>query len=546
MPDKKKRKPNDTPPPAPAADGPETIRRNFRAVAAATGTPSPDASPSLPTVDVRATVSAMASQVGMILHGAPLFRHALGLVTADEGTGTLELMTPERFVSWVEDHLAFVRWTNDGAQAESIGKDLSGKLLAADRLKAHLRELKGIHPVRLPAWRGEGAKRTVELAAVGHDLTTGILTLDAVPYPEDLPAQDGLAFLLDTLRYFGWEAEGEAHYAKRRSFAGMLAAMLGTYCHGLFPEGTAKPLIVFNGNQPGTGKSLLARMSLCAVHGAIPEGGKPETESELEKVLDSAALSRRPFLLLDDVANLRSQSINRFITSPAHECRRMHSQSLMTAPKITQVFATGNGLTITEDLERRAVIVDLFEADKATARTFPKGKEITNEWLALPETRARFLAALWCFVREWRNAGMPAGPGRKPSFERWAAVIGGILASASRLLADPFGPRLAITGGDESTRALERVLAIVAARYATEDAPRPNTAEIQEAAEAEDLLETITGFAKDARKSLGWKLKRIRGRHFTDTRGRVFQFGQRDVSTGAAYPITFLALPAGT
>jgi hypothetical protein len=319
----------------------------------------------------------------------------------------------------------------------------------------------------------------------------------------------------------------------------MLAAMIGTYCHGLFPEGTAKPLVIFNANQPGAGKSILARVTLCPVHGWIPEGGKPDSESELEKVLDSAAMARKPFLLLDDVANLRSQALNRFITSPVHECRRMHSQALMTAPKTCQVFATGNALSITEDLERRALIIDLFEAGKATDKKIAKGKEITSEWLAMPATRARFLAALWAIVREWRDEGMKMGGGRKPSFERWAAVIGGVLSFAPSL-ADPFAARKVLSGGDESTRALERVLAIVAGRYESGDTPRPDTAEILAAAEAEDLAEAITGFAKDAKKSLGWRLKRIRGRQFTDTRGRLFEFGKRDLGAGASYPITYL------
>jgi hypothetical protein len=522
--------------PAPPTGGPEAIRRNFRAVAAATGTPAPDASPSLPTVDLNATLAPMASQLGMILHGAGLFRNALGLVTVDENTGALELMTPERFCSWVEYHAAFVKYS----KAESIGKDLAGKLLAADQLRVHLRELKGVYPVRLPAWHGEGMTRTVRIAPAGHDTATGIFTLDGVPYDEDIAPEDALKFLLDTFRHFGWEAEGEPNFAKRRSFAVMLAAMLGTYCHGLFPEGTAKPFVIYNANQSGAGKSLLARVTLCPVHGWVPEGGKPESEAELEKVLDSAALARKPFLLLDDVDNLRSQALNRFLTSPVHEFRRMHSQALMSVPKVTAVYATGNSLNVTKDLDRRALVVDLFEAREATGKTIPKGKEITNEWLALPETRARFLAALWMFVRAWRDGGMPVGPGRKPSFERWAAVIGGMLVNASPLFADPFGKRNVFGGGDESTRALERVLAIVAGRYNSEDEPCPTTDEILEVAKAENLMESITT-AKDEKKSLGNRLKPLRDREFIDTRGRLFRFGKRDISVGACYPIRYLS-----
>jgi hypothetical protein len=136
---------------------------------------------------------------------------------------------------------------------------------------------------------------------------------------------------------------------------------------------------------------------------------------------------------------------------------------------------------------------------------------------------------------------MPAGPGRKPSFERWAAVVGGVVHSVSSLLADPFAVRNVLSGGDEATRALERVLAVLAGRYAMEDAPCPNCDEILAVAQEEDLLDTITNGAKDPRKSLGWRLKKIRGRHFTDTQGRLFEFGKRDISAGASYPIRYLS-----
>jgi len=517
--------------------GPEAIRRGMRVVAEATGTAPPEAG-SLPSVDVRGTISQTASAVGMVLHGAPLFKFAGEMVTVDESTGNIEPMAPERFVSWVEDHLAFVKWSDAGARPESIGKDTAGKLLAADRLRAHVRELKAVNPVRLPVWHGKGEERAVVLAPPGHDSETGILTLDSVAYPEDMPFADAFLFLKEHLKRFPFETEGIQLVEMRRSFTVLLAAMLGVYCRALFAEGTAKPMVVINGNQPGTGKSLLVRMILSPVHGDIPEAGKPDGDTEFEKLLDSAAMSRKPFLVLDDVHSLKSQALNRFITSPTHECRRMYSQKLESVPKVTQVFATGNGLVVTEDLDRRALIVDLFDPGKSTARKFTK--EITNEWLVLPETRTRFLAAAWAFVRDWAEAGSPGGKGRKPSFERWAEVVGGIYSHHFPKLAGPFAQRDVSIGGDESGRALERVFELIAGEMEPGDPP-VKTDEVLERAEDEGLLETIVGYGiKDAKKALGWRVKRLKGRHFIDTRKRKFEFGKRDSMTGASYPVTFL------
>ena len=70
----------------------------------------------------------------MILHTAPLFRFGESLSTVDE-VGRIAEMSAERFVSWVESYLAFTRPTKDTPAVESIGKDLAGKILAADQFR---------------------------------------------------------------------------------------------------------------------------------------------------------------------------------------------------------------------------------------------------------------------------------------------------------------------------------------------------------------------------------------------------------------------------
>jgi hypothetical protein len=296
-------------------------------------------------------------------------------------------------------------------------------------------------------------------------------------------------------------------------------------------------MIVYNANQPGSGKSLLMRIALAPVHGPPPEAGKPENEAELEKVLDSAAIARKPFLVLDDCQSIHSRSLNRFVTSPVHECRLMHSQRNAAVPKVTQVFATGNGLTISEDLERRALVIDLFEPGEAAKRSF--AREITPGWLFADDTRARLLAALWAMVRYWRDAGMPMmKEHRRGSFEDWSGLIGGIVECCG--MENPFMPRQAESGGDESGRALRMVIASLVAEASPEIPPILTTDDILARADQMDLVETIVGFAKDPKKSLGHRLKKLRARHMTDGLGRRFEFGRRDSAAGAKYAVRFL------
>lgn len=516
--------------------GPDAIRRNFIAVAAAIDAPAPGDGLRMPIVNLSQPISMLARTVGGILHAAPIFIFGESISTVDE-SGRIAGMTAERFTSWVESYLAFTRPTKDSPVVESIGKDLASKLMAADQFRDQLRELKAVSEVRLPVWSGEGEARTVELAPTGFDPGTGIFTVDRIPYQDDMNDEEAWSVLWDGLKEFPFDPEGQEKVMLRRSFSAQLAVMLGVYCHALFLEGTPRPLIIFNANQSGSGKSLLMRVALAPVHGPPAESGKPESEAEFEKVLDSAAIARKPFLVLDDCKSIHSQALNRFVTSPVHECRLMHSQRMATVPKITQVIATGNGLSISEDLDRRALVIDLFEPNEAATRKFQK--EITPGWLFAVENRARFLAAMWAIVKRWRDAGMPTmTEHRRGSFEEWSGLIGGIVISCN--LTNPFTPRQVDSGGDEAGRALALVIGELVGEAPRETPPVLTTNDILERSESKGLLDVIVGFAKEPKKALGWRLKKLKGRHLLDSQRRAFEFGRRDMAAGAKYPIGFL------
>ncbi len=516
--------------------GPDAIRRNFAAVAAATDTQAPDEGPRLLAVNLCQSISIIARTVGMILHPTPIFRFGETISTVDENTGKIAAMSAERFTSWVESYLAFTKPTKDAPVVESIGKDMAAKILASDQFKDQLRELKGTAEVRLPVWTGNES-RTVELAPEGFDPGTGMFTVPRIKYAEDMTADDAWNVVWDALKEFPFDPEGEAQVKKRRSFSGQIAVMVGVYCHALFPEGSPRPMIIYNANQAGSGKSQLMRMALAPVHGPPAESGKPESESELEKVLDSAAIARKPYLVLDDVRSIHSQALNRFVTSPLHEARLMHSQKLATAAKVSQVICTGNSLTVTEDLNRRALVIDLFEAGEAATRSFTR--EITTAWLFSHENRARFLAALWALVRRWRDEGMPMmKEHRRGSFEEWSGLVGGIVLSCG--LANPFAPRQVETGGNEAGRALALILGSLVGESLAESPPILTTSDILDRAEAMALLDVIVGFAKEPKKSLGHKLKQLKGRHLLDSQRRAYEFGRRDLAAGSKYPCRFL------
>jgi hypothetical protein len=91
------------------------------------------------------------------------------------------------------------------------------------------------------------------------------------------------------------------------------------------------------------------------------------------------------------------------------------------------VFITGNGCTVSPDLRRRSLFVELFmEEERAEDRKFQR----TLDDVALLAIRANILGALWALVREWDAAGRPRPSRTHSSFPRWAEIIGGIVEFA--------------------------------------------------------------------------------------------------------------------
>ena len=484
----------------------------------------------VPEVDITKPISHVARTLGQILHRLNLYRQGEYLVSVDEITGETKTMEPLRFCSWVEDFVLIVKPHTDGVKTTSMSADMAAKIMKADQFRDGLRELKAVHSVRLPIWEEYG--KSVRLMSVGYDEGTKFFTVDSLPYALDMEPTAAVAFILDVLKGYPWTGE-ESRLQARRSLAVHVAALVGNFVRLLFDEGTQKPAIVYHGNQPGTGKSTLARMALSPVFGVPEDKGLPKSEEELAKELDAFAKARRPYLFLDDVGGfLRSHKLNRFITSPKHLGRKMGTGEEFTAPNVSQVFMTGNQLTLSPDLARRCLIVDLFCPGEARGRKFER--IITDAWLSQDGTRSQFLAAMWALVRYWQQSGCPRNERLLESFEEWSAIVGGIVSEAG--FCDPLmpAPELAM---DEQGEAFQRLFCALAAEVPTGTEATVSVSDCREKAESLDIWETLVAGAKDEAKAFGARLKKYRGRQWMDEHGRRFEFGRREVSRGSVYPL---------
>lgn len=513
---------------------------DFRAaltlVAAAVGEPAPGEGRALPSISKDSDFRGMFHLVGQTLRNAPLFRRGEDLVTVSS-TGEEAPMTADRFRSWHQQFFTFHSTTpKGGRRTENLAKDLAVPLLAADIFRDELRELRTVANIRLPVWRGSSEEKTIALLPEGYDPGSKTFTVPTLDFETDWPLEDSLLWLESTFGGFPFYESGDLF--ARRSFAAHVAAMLGVFISNLLPENATRPMVVANGNQPGLGKTLLIHAALSPVHGPVEDDSKPKEESELRSLLGAAALAGAPYIVLDDVGSLHSHDLNKFITSPIHSPRVLGKSLRVRCPNRTQIFATGNGLNLTSDLDRRALVVDLFCPEDAMKRDIRD--PLTNSQVFGDEYRRAALGALWALVRHWNEAGRPiCREARKPSFESYASLVGSIVVAGG--FANPFGPRECTSGGDEAGRALERVIAKLAGEAIFGESA--NADQILAALREDDTLDLVCAGAKNdigQRQTVGHKLRKLRGRTLTDSKGRRFEFGRREDAHGARYTFHFL------
>lgn len=512
----------------------------------------------LPSIYTRRPISDLARAVASNIPPGTLWLYrgepvTIGHKTETDKDGTtystpdVQPMDADRFATWVEQFMSFRKAEPVHSDTESLGKPKIVQILASDIFRRSMQEVRLITPVRLPVWGAldpATGKRSIVLAPAGYDPTSGIYTLDLLPYSTNPIAPELCRQAMrKLLGEFPWDdiTDGSRTPETSRSFACFIAYMVGQYCQHLF---SLQPIILINANQQGSGKTLLAAIGLSPVHGAPTVTPCPNNDEELRKTLFATLLSGASFCLLDDLPSLVASTVNQFSTAPSVSDRKMHSQELITLRNTMQIISTGNNLKITPDIARRALIVDLFAEESPTEATHANHLEITAT--NRPQWRASLLSILWSWVQHWVEDGMPehCPANAKASFEGFVRIAGNITRHAG--YGNPFEKRVADgTSGDTVSNLLEYLIRGIATASCpgfpedTEQNTRTITlAEMLEAATVYGITDAVT-YGHDKAKSLGQKLARFKGRKFTDNRGRRFQFGRRRGMDGTKYDFFF-------
>lgn len=513
---------------------------------------------SLKSIVTRQPIAALARDVAANIPRESLWLYHGNIVTLGskietDGEGNsysvpdVRIMDADRFATWVEQHMSFRKASPVESEVESLGKPKITQILASDVLRNSLLEISQIDTVRLPKWGPvdpQTGRRSIFLSEPGYDPATKIYTYDFCRYNTTKNSlhdvHDAFTRLLGE---FPWDdiTDGSHTFHNSRNVACFMAYMIGQYCRNLI---TLQPLVLFNANTQGSGKTLLAAIGLSPVHGAPTVTPCPANEEELRKTLFSTLASGASYCLLDDLNALVASTVNQFSTAPKVSDRKMHSQEIITYNNVMQIISTGNNLKITPDIERRSLIVDLFAEERPTDAIHKQHLEIaaTNR----PQWRSALLSCLWSLVKHWEDAGQPqiCPVNAKASFESFVRIAGNITRHAG--FADPFAKRVSDgTSGDTVGKLTEHLIIGIASASCPGFPQNPNDChrqltiqEMLDAANAYGIADAIT-YGYEKAKSLGQKLTKFKGRKFTDQHGRRFQFGRRRSVDGTKYDIFF-------
>lgn len=228
------------------------------------------------------------------------------------------------------------------------------------------------------------------------------------------------ALLLDELL-------GDFPFADDSDKAHMVAAILLPFARRLIPGVT--PLHLIEAPIAGSGKGLLVNV-LAAIATGIPAAGGPlpDDDDEVRKKLSSELLAGRSLIIFDNADNkkrLDSASLASVLTMPVWQDRMLGQTKIISVPNRAVWVLTGNNIQLTTEIARRCLRIRIDPGtDRPWLRSGFRHPELVD-WVL--EHRGELIHAALTLIQNWVARCKPIGNARLGSFERWSAIMGGVL-----------------------------------------------------------------------------------------------------------------------
>jgi hypothetical protein len=211
-----------------------------------------------------------------------------------------------------------------------------------------------------------------------------------------------------------------------------VAMALLPFCREMIAGPT--PGHVYTKPGPGTGASLLVDVLTTITTGApAPAMTFPTRAEEVGKTLSAALAEGAPVILFDNIGQaIASSELASAMTGTSYQARILGRTQLVMVPVRTVWVFTANNIEASGEILRRFVLIPLDAGVPDPEQRKPKsGWQHPNIKRWVTDNRPVLVWACLTIIQNWVAKGMERQETASlASYEDWAGVMGGILASA--------------------------------------------------------------------------------------------------------------------
>lgn len=297
----------------------------------------------------------------------------------------------------------------------------SKTLTALFGCQKNFRELRGVAPS--PIVRADNTIAQTD----GYDEASKVL-LDLAGLELNIPEAPTKAEVDDAVHLLVNDWLGDFPFASDADKANVLAFVLTYPLRELV---STVPLAVISAKSKGTGKSKLLSLVVQLFTRATPElDSLPDSEEETRKQITTLLAKAAPFLCFDESPRIGGKSMNRLLTAQTWSDRLLGGNQRVALPNRSVMAATGNNVQVQGDTARRYYPIELFYDGEHPENRPESDFQHPDVEAWTDEHRGELLTAVFTLIRSWQVAGRPKRSTSFGSFERWEAIVGGVLHNA--------------------------------------------------------------------------------------------------------------------
>jgi len=344
------------------------------------------------------------------------------VVPDDEGRPVATMLNEERLRHMLA---RLARWVRENAK---------GELLPAPPPVATVKSVLATPDPALPVLTG--IVNTPVFGRSGTLITRPGYHPDArllyVPAPgftvPDIPKRPSEAEITAARELICEDLFGDFPFTGEAERAHVVALLLLGFLRGMVDGPT--PLHLIEKPTPGTGATLMVDAVATILTGTGASVMTEGRDDEEWRKRVTAKLRQIPSMILIDNlrAKLDSSAVAAALTAPFWEDRVLGVSEMTRLPIRCLWIATGNNPEFSNEMARRLVRIRL---DANVERPWQRGGFRHPDLMVwIRANRARIVAACLTLCQAWIAAGKPRGSKTIGSYENWAQVIGGMLATA--------------------------------------------------------------------------------------------------------------------